>query len=1657
MKTQEKEQLEENQKLEGKTKDLKEKTSKKLTKATENQISIKFESSFSNLIKDEKEGIDEQKDINKFLWDQQVKARVYFIRHGESVEDDGKWGLQSSEAELSEHWRENLEKVVVEVREKCLNNKNTYLLSYNGWKEEIKRVKESCDIINQELWLEETRIDNNVIWLHTTDKSETNPTKRMWDILPEIWAFCKELVGKIQWKENINIVCVMHKSNIGYIKSYFFKKDGEAVSLSHDGMTPGEIREVDFTLEGKALNYGVNKTILSINSEDCDVLLGALEEKVLKAYVNRFRAGELQIWELQNLVNMYFQKNPKLFEGCLLSENRDLRIFCISNLLVEGKFDVVDTKMKALLEMEKVTEIVDFVDTILSICTEKERKNLLKIIVNKRSLLPELKLWKLEYYANYEKYVKKNIRKIRKKTLDERLKKWENVIIPLGFEDDKYKTMDELVTWSWITLIEWEAGAGKTTKLLEIMEYLKPDNREEVDYIFPVYINLWETKFEDIPDKIEEQTGKLYSKGKYKFVYLFDAMDEARYDDETKKNFQNYLYKFQGKVIITSRPNNIQIVSNHIEISGYMRDFIQKVNLKPLDKEQIEEYIKTHLSEKQALIWEEWKEKEFIKWIESNPLMLSIVCNLLVSWDNLEGIETKADLYDRIVDARLRNWEENKEKRETNKNKIKYRRDLLSEIAYDSLILWKKVDSEHILELIDGNDNYKLVIPYDQNLWYDLECLNMIFRKNKEGEYSFVHESFREFFAAKLEKDNFIKINGYNSLFIGRIGNISLDFIDFFVSSLDFSSKNDFLEEFKRNEKNFSIFDSEKRLYLLWKIEINYLFEYIKHITIDSSIAKVLFKLGEPFLERLKLIKNIETEYLVLECIKILWNSWKDRDIKIIRWFINHESTQVVIKVIEILWFEWGKENMDIVRWARFTDNKKVLVSVIAALGNNICEENIKILRSFKNYKNITKRVFFYWGRNIPEFKNYWRISLIIKIIESLGKSWKKEDIKIIKSFLIHNSWVIIQKIIEVLMEIWWEYNMSTVNNLIRENLISIKEKDLNFKESIINYLEKEGWKENIKLVDLLNKQDSSFSIMNKVIETLEEIWTNESIQIIRDFSNYRLIDGEYDGWSLNKRTASELWGLLEWNIEKRKKLFSSISKNRITDKKWELRISSAMKIIEILEKRWEKEDLEAIKNFAYNSNREEIIFAIIEVFLRVWWEDSMNFIMWFKSSKNPIIIRKLFDILLERWFKDALKQIIGQEEHDVIEKMKVVWNYGDYIIRDMDYFARIKIVLYVVKIFLNEWFEWNIEWIRLFKKHKSPELVAGVIKLLWDIYGKKSLNLIKEFEVLDNKIVNIQIIKTLINIGWKDNLSYVKKFKNHDESSVRRLLLEEFVKLDWKQDISFIKEFLKDDDDGIVNYVVDFLFKIGWEENISEVKKLLYHKDWHIVASIIEAFWKEDKENNLDLIRAFKTDNRRPVMIVLARIFFELRWEDLNYLENLKNERFSLLIGIFIKKMEKEGIEKYIHIIRYFKNSECSKIQEKLIWILWEYGWEEDIKWIKWFVKHEKSYIMDNVVNVLARVWWEEELNLIREIKKTADRRLSGSIIMYLSYFWWKERIEIIKSFKDSKNTYVLERMIESLWKIWWEENIAFIRQFENHYEDDVKWAARNILKKLW
>gem|GEM_PF-3650753 len=76
------------------------------------------------------------------------------------------------------------------------------------------------------------------------------------------------------------------------------------------------------------------------------------------------------------------------------------------------------------------------------------------------------------------------------------------------------------------------------------MEYLKPQTDKENKY-FPVYINLGDISFDDLDEKIEIQIGNLHGEGKYKFVYLFDALDESKYDNNTKKKLFEKIYKLQ--------------------------------------------------------------------------------------------------------------------------------------------------------------------------------------------------------------------------------------------------------------------------------------------------------------------------------------------------------------------------------------------------------------------------------------------------------------------------------------------------------------------------------------------------------------------------------------------------------------------------------------------------------------------------------------------------------------------------------------------------------------------------------------------------------------------------------------------------------------------------------------------------------------------------------------------------------------------------------------------------------------------------------------------------------------------------------------------------------------------------------------------------------
>ena len=83
---------------------------------------------------------------------------------------------------------------------------------------------------------------------------------------------------------------------------------------------------------------------------------------------------------LQNYINAYFKSKPELYKKYLLSENHDLRVFCIANLIKNEDFQFVVDNFSQLLEIEDEKNIVNFVNIVLSLCDETQKKKIISIL-----------------------------------------------------------------------------------------------------------------------------------------------------------------------------------------------------------------------------------------------------------------------------------------------------------------------------------------------------------------------------------------------------------------------------------------------------------------------------------------------------------------------------------------------------------------------------------------------------------------------------------------------------------------------------------------------------------------------------------------------------------------------------------------------------------------------------------------------------------------------------------------------------------------------------------------------------------------------------------------------------------------------------------------------------------------------------------------------------------------------------------------------------------------------------------------------------------------------------------------------------------------------------------------------------------------------------
>lgn len=870
------------------------------------------------------------------------------------------------------------------------DQKNTILI-HNPIDSSKERIKQSVEYIKSK-YPDIIFQEENIVWSQKWIDKQLAVIKA-WEELVEIIVDIKSKIkqenSSLKWK---TIVILWSRSHSHFLNVKKFDANWKDKS-------EGEFEEKWYDF----IDLGNNLDIIDDTSK---LIINPGNYKDLKKIFPDRDNGS--ITDFQDKVNAYFIENRKLYEEYLLSENSDLRFFCIANLIKKWEFDVVLENITKLFNLEKEEDIIWFGNNLLWLCDKKEKKDIFKSLEWETDIITKLNLGNLEYQINYNEFVKKNnIKYLREKTQDENIKNWKAMSISVWFNEKQYNNIENLLTSDKVLLIEASAGSGKSIKLLEIMEYLSP-KKDMAEYkYFPIYIHLWKyKKIEEIKERMWALKRGIYGTWKYTFVYLFDAIDEAWMDDDDKKEFLKMTEELQKKwkVIITSR---------HEHLVGTDK---KKIELKPLTKEQIEQYIQEYIAWNQEweYIWKKWQENWFIEEIKDNPLMLSMLVELIKNTDKIKklkdywfienlNIQKKSDLFDIIVTLRLYEWEIKKtdywEERTENEIKsiINNRKKILELIAIESVEKNDFITKKEIDIII--NDNKLDWWMLGKNRF--LENLNLIFKYNSEtDQYQFVHEKFREYFLyiSYKKKTKWKNIN---------IADILLEHFNNLTT-----------------EKQVAIFNSYKEFEYRLDMTLEDIFvEYFNNLTTEKLVA-IWFNSFEEF------------EYNINIILDIYWDKKWDVFYKVFL-AISKYKTKESLNILEKYYRKiYRKKKGDIDLW-----KIQVFCEII---GEIWLEEWLEILELF------TEIVWLFKERNMVE--NYcetivkinsekW-LDLINKIINKNPEIMTKRNIQLIIwtiGELKLEKWY---KILEKIIETYWIPDIENIQFTLLLSLKKIMEKN---------------------------------------------------------------------------------------------------------------------------------------------------------------------------------------------------------------------------------------------------------------------------------------------------------------------------------------------------------------------------------------------------------------------------------------------------------------------------------------------------------------------------------------------------------------------------------------------------------------------------------------
>ncbi len=512
------------------------------------------------------------------------------------------------------------EKIKQVIRNTLINKDKTIFFYSKVWKE---RVRITWDDLAIKFWL-------NNIW--EVKLTWSMPSDNLWDVFINMSSQLLNEYNRIkkEYQEYEEIIIVWNRT-YSYGMNFISWDWDVTIRESEKDFEKDWYMFNEYNNDGKILRNTWNIIVTPENYED---------------FKKIFNIEHNGIVDFQNKLNVYFIKNPELIKRYVKSEIEELRRYCLIKL--------IETK-----ELKTLDEIFR---------EEKFRKEI---------KLEEYEKWDKRFYNILKYYIEvyPELLTLRKKSLDERINNWEDIDPDFNFDKSEYNEILELInTGKLIKYIEWKARAWKSFLLSHIAEKLNEENlNNNWDFQFNInFLSLtWIKDFKEIKFKAW-----------YENILLIDSIDESSIYWEKIKELDSILLELVEKwfkIIITSREWYLYDYSNDLEKNNEQYNLLDEnrdlLKLLEFNIWNLNKYLDIYFWDDKTLKDTLLEINEKLNWIWNNPLILSMLCDLVKNWYKKENDEnwytslmwlsfvSIINIYDKIIKLRLKNWNNSNENR----------------------------------------------------------------------------------------------------------------------------------------------------------------------------------------------------------------------------------------------------------------------------------------------------------------------------------------------------------------------------------------------------------------------------------------------------------------------------------------------------------------------------------------------------------------------------------------------------------------------------------------------------------------------------------------------------------------------------------------------------------------------------------------------------------------------------------------------------------------------------------------------------------------------------------------------------------------------------------------------------------------------------------